>query len=99
MALATQGPLKELYFGFNIRTLFVRGLYAPGAGRPGRRRALRLGFAEPAGYSVLERRPAEPGAVAELLHNGEPVPNAALCQELLGVEQIVELAIPSIVWD
>jgi alpha-amylase/alpha-mannosidase (GH57 family) len=92
MAMATQGLLKELYFGFNTRTLFVRVDFTrPAKAALADVEALRLGFVEPGGYVVWVRQPARPDAAAELLHNDEPVADAGV---LLGVEQIVELAVP-----
>jgi alpha-amylase/alpha-mannosidase (GH57 family) len=92
MAMATQGPLKEVYFGFNLDTLFVR----VDCDRPARialadYEALRLGFVEPAGYEVRVRSPGRPGQVVELLHNEVRVPVPGLAA---GVDQIAEVALP-----
>jgi alpha-amylase/alpha-mannosidase (GH57 family) len=92
MALATRGPLKELYFGFNARTLFVRvDFTCPPREALADYDLLRLGFVEPSGYFVRVRQPGSPGAKAELVHHDAVVPDANV---ELGIEQIVELALP-----
>jgi alpha-amylase/alpha-mannosidase (GH57 family) len=93
MALVTRGPFKELYFGFNPKALLLR-VDCEGKARTALARydALRVGFVEPAGYELIVSRPHEPApGGARLLRNGEPVdaPDVEV-----GVEQIVELAVP-----
>jgi alpha-amylase/alpha-mannosidase (GH57 family) len=97
MAQVTPGPIKDLYFGFNLETLLVRVDFE----EPARTaledfEALRLGFVEPAGWEVLIRpgllswggRPA--GAI-ELLYEGEPVASPGLA---VGIDLILEVAVP-----
>src|SRR5262249_37758144 len=91
MAMATRGPIKEIYFGFNVRALFVRVDFD----RPARTvlpdfDALRLGFAEPAGWEVLVLRPGRPEQKAELRHAGQVTPGDVA----VGIDQIAELAVP-----
>jgi alpha-amylase/alpha-mannosidase (GH57 family) len=95
MAMVTHGPIKEVHFGFNPRTLLLRVDFDSSA-----RAALadfdvlRVGFVEPAGWEVVvhparEGQRSEPGV--QLLHHGQPVEAPEL---QVGIDQIVELAVP-----
>ena len=57
MALVTPGPIKDLYFGFNLETLLVRVDF-DGPARTALEgfEALRIGFVEPAGWEVSSHR-------------------------------------------
>jgi alpha-amylase/alpha-mannosidase (GH57 family) len=96
MAMVTQGPIKDLYFGFDIRDLFVRIDFD----RPAREvladyDRLRVGFLEPAGYAVdvpLRRGQAGGGPLRPvLLCRGQAV---EVPDVRLGADAIVELAVP-----
>jgi len=92
MAMATQGPLQELYFGFNLALLLIR----IDCTRPARSALAdfdvwRVGFVEPAGFEVRVSNPGRAEQRAELFHNGTPLPNVAIA---VGIDQIAELAIP-----
>ena len=92
MAMATPGPLEELFFGFDLKRLLVR----VDCDRPAREALadcdlLRVGFAEPAGREVRLHRPGRPDQSAELILEGKPVPGAAV---EAAVDQIAELAVP-----
>jgi hypothetical protein len=92
MAMVAKGPIRELYFGFDAKTLFIR----LDCDRPAREvladyDALRVGFAEPAGWEVLVQRPAQPDQQVRLLRHGRP---AATEGALIAIAQIVELAVP-----
>jgi alpha-amylase/alpha-mannosidase (GH57 family) len=92
MAMATQGPLEELYFGFNLSLLLIR----IDCDRPARLALAdfdvwRIGFAEPAGFEVRVSNPGRPEQRAELLRDGVPMPGVELP---VGVDQIAEVAIP-----
>jgi hypothetical protein len=96
MAQVTLGPIKDLYFGFNLETLLVRVDFdAPARTALEGYEALRIGFHEPAGYDVLIR-PGPRGwagrsVALELRFEGEPVSAPGLAA---GVDQIVEAAVP-----
>jgi alpha-amylase/alpha-mannosidase (GH57 family) len=92
MALATRGPLEELYFGFNLDTLFVR----IDCSRPARAALAeydqwRIGFIEPAGFEVRVYEPGRPGQRIELLREGRLI---AAPEVVAAVDQIAEVAIP-----
>jgi alpha-amylase/alpha-mannosidase (GH57 family) len=92
MAMATQGPLEELYFGFNLSLLLIR----IDCDRPARIALAdfdvwRIGFVEPAGFEVRVSNPGRAEQRVELLRDGVPVPGIELA---VGVDQIAEVAIP-----
>jgi alpha-amylase/alpha-mannosidase (GH57 family) len=92
MAMAAQGPLEELYFGFNLALLFIR----LDCNRPARIALAdydvwRVGFLEPAGFEVRVLHPGQTNQRAELLRDGVPV---AGVQPAVGIDQIAEMAIP-----
>jgi hypothetical protein len=92
MAMAAQGPLEELYFGFNLSLLLLR----IDTNRPARSALAdfdvwRVGFVEPAGFEILVTNPGRADQRAELLRNGVPVRGV---QVPVGIEQIAELAVP-----
>jgi hypothetical protein len=92
MAMATQGPLEELYFGFNLSLLLIRIDCTRAA-----KSALadfdvwRVGFVEPAGFEVRVSKPGRAEQRAELLRDGVPLRNVEIA---VGIDQIAELAIP-----
>ena len=92
MAMASQGPLEELYFGFNLSLLLIRIDCVRSA-----KSALadfdvwRVGFVEPAGFEVRVSNLGRPDQRAELLRDGVPVPGV---EPTVGIDQIAELAIP-----
>jgi alpha-amylase/alpha-mannosidase (GH57 family) len=92
MALVAKGPLRELYFGFDAHTLFVR----VDCDRPARDAladydALRLGFMVPASWEVIVRRPGKVDQEVQVLREGRPV---ATTDVRAAVSQIVEMAVP-----
>jgi alpha-amylase/alpha-mannosidase (GH57 family) len=92
MALVTPGPIKELYFGFNLQALLLRVDFdAPARESLVDFDALRVSFLEPAGWSVLIRRLAESHPQIELHGPQGATSNAGI---EVGIDQIVELAIP-----
>lgn len=92
MAMATQGPLEELYFGFNLSLLLVRIDFTHPA-----RIALadcdvwRVGFIEPAGFEARVTNPGRAEQRVELLRDGGPVAGVEVAA---GIDQIAELAVP-----
>ena len=58
MAMATQGPLEELFFGFDLNRLLVRvDCDGPARERLADCDVLRVGFVEPAGRELRLHRP------------------------------------------
>jgi alpha-amylase/alpha-mannosidase (GH57 family) len=105
MAQTTRGPIKDVYFGFNLQRLLVRVDFdSPAAEALTDFDALRISFTEPAGCEVLVRprtgrdwgrvkqaAPAGGGLVVQFLCGGKPVAAPGL---EVGIDQIVEVAIP-----
>jgi hypothetical protein len=91
MAMGVRGPIKELYFGFSLRDLFLRVDFESAA-----RSvlpyfdALRIGFIEPSGWELEIDHPARRQQSTRLLHREQEVAAPGL---LLGIDQIVECAI------
>ena len=90
MAMAARGPLRELYFGFDLDHLFVR-IDCEGAARAAlsRYEMLRLGFVEPVGYEVRVTEPGQPGQRTELLQEGRPLGESVA----FSADRIAELAL------
>jgi alpha-amylase/alpha-mannosidase (GH57 family) len=92
MAMATRGPLEELFFGFDLHRLLIR----VDCDRSAREAladcdVLRIGFVEPAGREIRLSRPGRPGQSAKLLRDGQPVTGATV---EAAVDQIAEIAVP-----
>ncbi len=61
MAQGTRGPIRDLYFGFDLQRLLVRiDLDSPARAALDDYDALRLGFVEPAGWEVVIEKPFTP---------------------------------------
>lgn len=91
MAMATTGPLEELFFGFDLKRLLIR----VDCDQPARDALagcdfLRVGFVEPAGREVRLHHPGRPDQTAVFLVEGKPVSGAAV---EAAVDQIAELAV------
>jgi alpha-amylase/alpha-mannosidase (GH57 family) len=109
MALATRGPIKELYFGFNLQALLVRVDFdQPAHTALAGFDAVRIGFVEPAGYAALVPLARDPrsGPAGEAALAGGKLPilprailehhgKAAEAPDIkVGIDQIFELALP-----
>ena len=71
MAQVTQGPIKEVYFGFNLEALLVRVDFdTPARAALADYDALRLGFVEPAGWELLVEKPAATTPQVRVIHEG-----------------------------
>jgi alpha-amylase/alpha-mannosidase (GH57 family) len=96
MAMVTRGPIRDLYFGFDLQRLLVRIDFE----RPARAaladfEALRVAFVDPAGWEVVIKRPVGPDAKAELRHVPTGLgPQSGATPVEFGIERIVELAVP-----
>jgi alpha-amylase/alpha-mannosidase (GH57 family) len=92
MAMATQGPLEELYFGFNLSLLLIRIDTTRSAKSDlADYDVWRVGFVEPAGFEVRVTNPGRADQRAELLRNGVSMPGIHVP---VGIDQIAELAVP-----
>jgi hypothetical protein len=93
MALVTRGPIKELYFGFNVRALMIR-IDFDGAAKTALADydQLRIGFLEPATTELLITPAAATRPIGcQLQRNGQDIAAAAV---QIGIDQIAELAVP-----
>jgi len=93
MAMVTHGPIKELYFGFNVRALMIR-IDCDGTARAALAdfEQLRIGFLEPADTELLITPAAATRPLRwQLRRNGRNVDAADV---EIGIEQIAEMAIP-----
>jgi alpha-amylase/alpha-mannosidase (GH57 family) len=92
MAMAARGPLKDVYFGFDLHNLFVR-VDCQGRAREALADydALRLGFVEPAGWEVLIHKPGQKDQTRELLHSSKSMESAEV---EVAIDQIAELSVP-----
>jgi alpha-amylase/alpha-mannosidase (GH57 family) len=93
MAMAGQGPLKDVYFGFDRQALLLRVDFEDAAHEAlSEYDALRVGFLEPPGYEVLIRPGRERKSPAvELRRDEQPIDAAGVA---VGIDHIVELAVP-----
>jgi alpha-amylase/alpha-mannosidase (GH57 family) len=92
MAMVTAGPIKELYFGFDLNTLFLRIDCAGAARDELANYEVRIGFLEPAGHELLIARP-QPGQPLQFrfLREGMPLETTGVAA---AVGQLAEVAIP-----
>jgi alpha-amylase/alpha-mannosidase (GH57 family) len=92
MALAMHGPLRDVYFGFDLERLLIRvDCDSPAREALAQYEVLRLGFIEPAGYEVRLLNPGRPTQRVELAHQGPSAPVPGL-EAAVGL--IVEIALP-----
>jgi hypothetical protein len=90
--MAARGPLRELYFGFDVHRLYLR-LDCEGPARAALAGfdTLRVGFVEPPGFEVRIDEPGRPGQAVRLLRGGDPAEAPGL---EAGIDQIAEVAVP-----
>jgi alpha-amylase/alpha-mannosidase (GH57 family) len=92
MAMAMKGPLRDIYFGFDLERLLVRvDCDARAKDALADFDAWRIGFVEPAGWEVRIESPGRPGQCARLFRDGEELPAPGL---EAAVDRIAEAAIP-----
>jgi alpha-amylase/alpha-mannosidase (GH57 family) len=92
MAMAMQGPLRDVYFGFDLERLLIRvDCEGNAVDALAEYDTWRIGFIEPAGYEVRVSEPGRPGQKVSLWRNGQEVPASGL---EAGVDRIAEAAIP-----
>jgi alpha-amylase/alpha-mannosidase (GH57 family) len=91
MAMAMPGPLRELYFGFDLARLLVRvDCDGPARDALAGFDALRLAFVEPAGFELRVEQPGRPGQCIRLLRQGKPVPAPDV---EAGIDRIAEVGV------
>src|SRR5262249_50077108 len=93
MAMVASGPLKDVFFGFDMERLLVRidferpaNLVLPDFDD------LRLGFPEPAGWEVIVQNPCKPAQSVRTLREG--VAQTRQPGVAVGIDLIAEMAIP-----
>ena len=92
MAMTALGPLKDVYFGFDVDRLFVRvDCDQPPAAALTGFDALRIGFTEPAECGVSIVSPAPPARKAEWVCRGADADAGGIA---IAVDRVVEIAIP-----
>jgi alpha-amylase/alpha-mannosidase (GH57 family) len=95
MAMVTRGPIKDVYFGFDLQALLIRVDFdSPARIALADFDMLRVGFIEPAGWEVLMEIQNVDGRwqyPLKLVHQGQEMPAEGL---QVAADQIVELAIP-----
>jgi alpha-amylase/alpha-mannosidase (GH57 family) len=92
MAMAAAGPLRDVYFGFDLERLFVRvDCDQPAARALTAFEALRIGFPEPAGCEVVIDGPGQPRQRLRWTCAGAPAEATGIA---FALDRIVEIAIP-----
>jgi alpha-amylase/alpha-mannosidase (GH57 family) len=95
MALAARGPIKEIYFGFNLKSLLIRVDFdGPARMVLADFDRLRVGFVEPPGRELLIELQHVEGKIhnqVKLVYRGR---EAKPTEVPIGIDQIVEIAIP-----
>jgi alpha-amylase/alpha-mannosidase (GH57 family) len=92
MAMVTRGPIKEVYFGFNPRSLLIRVDFdEPAPAALAEFDVLRVGFVEPTGYEILVPQPGRIKPAAARLVRTEKAEEGPAVE--IGIDQIVELAV------
>jgi alpha-amylase/alpha-mannosidase (GH57 family) len=105
MAMAMQGALKELYFGFDLERLLLRvDCDGPAKAALADFDVLRVGFVEPPGWELRVARPGSARPSVQLLRRGKEVPAPEVpaeppgartgLQVEVGIDRIAEVAIP-----
>jgi alpha-amylase/alpha-mannosidase (GH57 family) len=94
MAQATRGPIRDVYFGFNLDDLLVRVDFD----RPARQalldyETLRVGFVEPAGCELQIHQPGRPNQSWEVSRQGKEF-DLGGPEAQVGIDRIAEAAIP-----
>ncbi len=93
MTLVTQGPLRQVWFGFNSERLLIR-VDTMARAREDLVEAdrLRIGFVDPADWEILVEHPSTPRPIATIRHAGELSSNGTTVE--VATDRILELAAP-----
>ena len=93
MAMADQGTLRELHFGFDLQRLLLRiDCDSPARVALADYDAVRIVFTEPAGFEVVAHHPSRADQRVELRRPDGTV--GAVVGLEVGIDHIVELAVP-----
>jgi alpha-amylase/alpha-mannosidase (GH57 family) len=93
MAMVTRGPIRDVYFGFNRRDLFIRiDFEQPAKAALQAFEILQIGFEEPDVCELRIYHPGKPTQSWKWYVNGEPVDATAEIE--IGIERIAECSIP-----
>jgi alpha-amylase/alpha-mannosidase (GH57 family) len=98
MAMVTRGPIKDVYFGFNVQTLLIRVDFdEPALAALADFDVLRVGFIEPAGFTVdvvlpHDRQGTNAFSCRGVLRHEDKVVDAPDIE--VAIDRIAELAIP-----
>jgi alpha-amylase/alpha-mannosidase (GH57 family) len=92
MAVGTHGPLKNVYFGFDRKSLLIR-IDCDTAARSALTDfdMMRIGFVEPAGWELVVRAPAKASQTMSLWHQKQEAPANDVD---VAIDNIVEAALP-----
>jgi hypothetical protein len=92
MTMVARGPLKDVYFGFNLHALLIRVDFDNAA------RAtladfdmMRFGFVEPPGWELVIEAPATSEQTIKLVHQKQDMPATGVA---VAIDNIVEAALP-----
>jgi alpha-amylase/alpha-mannosidase (GH57 family) len=92
MAMVTRGPIKDIYFGFDPKTLWVRvDFELPASIALADFEILRVGFVEPRDMELRVHRPGRADQRWEFWSGGKAVPARRV---EVGLDRIFEAAIP-----
>jgi alpha-amylase/alpha-mannosidase (GH57 family) len=99
MAMGARGPIKEVFFGFNVAALLIRVDFdGPARAVLADFDTLRIGLDRPVGLEISVTDPGGPNPSARLLRQGKPVRLAGPAGETdacveVGIERIAELSV------
>jgi hypothetical protein len=93
MTLVSQGPLRQVWFGFSPDRLLIRvDTEGPASETLANVDRLRVGFVEPAEWEIIVEDPSSPWPVGHIDHAGGPSSNGTTVEVATG--KILELAVP-----
>ncbi len=93
MAMGARGPIRDVYFGFDLKNLFVRVDFdGPALTVLADFDTLRVVFIEPSGIELRIEQPGKAGQQVTLFHEGVVWPLPAPVE--VGVAKIFEVGIP-----
>jgi len=94
MAQAAAGPIREVYFGFDLSALLIRiDFDAPAKQALADYEMLRVGFVEPSGCELLIHQPGRPNQDWQWVR-ADSEPDVGADQVRVGVQRIAETSIP-----
>lgn len=93
MALVSEGPIKQVWFGFNAQRLLIRVDSLTGRAREDLADVdcLRVGFVDPPALEIVVERPASPRPLGTIRLEGSPLCNGTTVE--VATDRILELAV------